>query len=188
MNLASRPEISDLPIVGIAGITFKVSDLTKARAFYQGVLGLAEAFKLQDDSGDVRSVYFKVNDEQYIEVTPDLEADELIRQARIVFQSSDVETLHAVYNARGVHTGRIEIGRDGNPVFHVPDPEGNSLSFLQYVDGSQQVRAHGRFLDSDRVSRHIPHVGVMIKQPATTLPFYYEKLGFSQGRLPGERR
>ena len=122
MNFSSEAVISDVPILGIAGITFKVSDLTKAGAYYQGVLGLPEAFKLQDASGNTVSIYFKVNDEQYVEVTPDLKHGELVRQARVVFESSDVETLHAVYTARGVNTGKLEIGPDGNPVFHHRKP------------------------------------------------------------------
>ena len=42
-QVASAPS-GDLPIVGIAGIAFRVGDLEKARRYYQGVLGLAEAY------------------------------------------------------------------------------------------------------------------------------------------------
>jgi hypothetical protein len=93
------------------------------------VLGLFEAFELKDALGTTTSIYFKVNDDQYVEVTPNLKPGELIRQSRVVFQSSDVEVLHAVYTARGLNTGRIEIGADGNPVFHIVDPEGNRIVF-----------------------------------------------------------
>jgi len=63
---------SDLPILGIAQVTNKVSDLDKARAYYGGVLGFLEAFDLKDAAGKVTSAYFKVNDDQYIELTPNL--------------------------------------------------------------------------------------------------------------------
>src|ERR1051326_2378061 len=137
--------MSDLPILGIAGVTFRVSDLSKARAYYSGVLGLPEAFYSNDASGDTASVYFKVNDDQYIEVIPNLRPGELVRQARVVFQSSDVETLHAVYRSRGLNAGNIEFGADGNPFFRIVDPEGNNLDFLQYVSTSQQVKACGKY-------------------------------------------
>ena len=39
---------TDLPLVGLAGITFRVSDLDKARRYYQGVLGFPEAFTLKE--------------------------------------------------------------------------------------------------------------------------------------------
>jgi hypothetical protein len=64
MKLADTAVISDLPVDGIAGITFKVSSLAKARGFYGSVLGLFEAFELKDALGTTTSIYFKVNDDQ----------------------------------------------------------------------------------------------------------------------------
>ena len=46
-----------VPLVGIANITFKVSDLDKARAYYQGVLGLPEAFEIKNGSDKAISAY-----------------------------------------------------------------------------------------------------------------------------------
>jgi catechol 2,3-dioxygenase-like lactoylglutathione lyase family enzyme len=178
-------ESESVPLVGIANITFKVSNLDKARAYYHGVLGLAEAFDIKDASGKVTGAYFKVNDDQYIEVTPNLKPGELIREARVVFQSSDLEKLHKIYVERGLKPGRIEKGPDGNPVFRVMDPEGNALDFLQYVPGSQQGRAFGKFLSDTRISGEISHVGIMMKDRAKGRPFY-EKLGFENARMiPG---
>jgi len=73
------PSLDELPIIGIANVTFKVSDLDKARAYYEGILGFAEAFDLKDRSGKVTSAYFKVNDDQYIEIIPTLKPGELNR-------------------------------------------------------------------------------------------------------------
>jgi catechol 2,3-dioxygenase-like lactoylglutathione lyase family enzyme len=177
-----------VPIVGIAQVTFKASNLAKSRAYYQGVLGLPEAFDVKDAAG-VTSAYFKVNDDQYIEITPTLKAGEIIREARVVFQSSDLEKLHEIYTQRGLSPGRIAKGPDGNPVFRVKDPEGNNLDFLQYVSGSKQTVARGKFLNHERLSTHILHVGIMIKDRASAIPFYQDKLGFEMGRtVPGGKR
>jgi lactoylglutathione lyase len=174
-----------VPLVGIANITFKASDLDKSRAYYQGVLGLPEAFDIKDSSGKTTSAYFKINDDQYIEVTPNLKSGELIREARVVFQSSDLDKLRAIYVDRGLQPGKIENGPDGNPVFRVVDPEGNALDFVQYVAGSQQSLARGKFLSATRLTTHISHVGVMMKDRATGMPFYL-KLGFENSRtIPG---
>src|SRR5436190_18558361 len=89
----------DVPLVGIAGITFRVSDLDKARRYYQGVLGLAEAFTTSDSAGRATSVFFKVNDDQYIEVVLGLVPGAINRQARITFQSTDLNRLRDVYAA-----------------------------------------------------------------------------------------
>ena len=45
------PTPETLPILGIAGITFRVSNLERARRYYEGVLGLPEAFTLKDEIG-----------------------------------------------------------------------------------------------------------------------------------------
>ena len=120
-----------VPLVGIANITFKVSDLDKARAYYQGVLGLPEAFDIKDASGKTISAYFKINDDQYIEVTPNLKPGELIREARVAFQSSDLEKLHAMYVERGLQPGRSKTVPTGIR-YSVVDPKEMLLDFLQY--------------------------------------------------------
>src|SRR6516225_9194358 len=157
------PSLDELPVMGIANVTFKVTDLDKARAYYKGILGFAEAFDLKDRSGKVTSAYFKVNDDQYIEVMPTLRPGELNREERVVFQSTDLEKLHALYKSRGLNPSKIQRGPDGNPVFRVVSPEGNSPDFLQYAEGSEQAKARGKFLTADRVSTHLWHVGIMTK-------------------------
>lgn len=183
----TAPSLAELPVVGIANVTFKVSDLAKSRAYYQGVLGLQEAFSLKDASGKVTSVYFKVNDDQYIEITPALKPGEIHRQARVAFESTDLDKLHSLYASRGLDPGKIEKGPDGNPVFRIVDLEGNNLDFLQYAPGSQQTLARGKFLDPGRASTHILHAGIMMKDSAKGNAFYREKLGFANGRLAGGR-
>ena len=54
-------------VTRLAGVSFKVADLEKARQFYTGILGLEEAFDLKDSNGVVQSIFFKVNDDQYLE-------------------------------------------------------------------------------------------------------------------------
>jgi catechol 2,3-dioxygenase-like lactoylglutathione lyase family enzyme len=181
---AAQPPV---PIVGIAQVTFKTADLAKSRAYYQGVLGLPEAFTVKDDVG-VTSAYFKVNDDQYVEITPTLKPGELIRQARVVFESTDLKKLHATYAERGLNPSAITTGPDGNPVFRVKDPEDNTLDFLQYVPSSKQGRARGKLLTPDRLSTHLWHVGIMSKDRAKSTPFYKDMIGLENGRnVPGGR-
>lgn len=178
------PAEPTVPIVGIAQVTFKSSDLAKSRAYYSGVLGLPEAFTLKDGTG-VTSAFFKVNDDQFIEITPTLKPGELIRQERVVFQSADLEKLHAIYTERGLNPTSIAKGPDGNPVFRVKDTEGNNLDFLQYAAGSKQMQARGKMLDAGRLTTHIWHVGIMQKDRAVSSAFYRDKLGFGNGRDAG---
>jgi lactoylglutathione lyase len=187
--VAQQPApVEDVPILGLAGITFRVTDLERARRYYTGVLGLAEAFGLRDGTGKVASVFFKVNDDQYVEVTPDLEPGGVNRQARVVIQSSDLPRLHRIYAGRGLNPGPIAQGPDGNPVFRIEGPDNARLDFIQYVPGSLQTMARGRFLSADRVSTHLWHVGIYTSDAASRTAFYEQKLGLAGGRdLPGGR-
>ena len=178
----------DVPLVGIASITFRVSDLDKARRYYQGVLGLPEAFTTSDNSGRAASVFFKVNDDQYIEVVPGLAPSAINREARVTFQSTDLNRLHDVYAARSLNPSAISRGLDGNPVFRVIGPDDATLDFVQYAPGSKQTLARGKFLDPRRVSTHLQHVGIYTKNRESVVPFYQDKLGFARGRdVPGTR-
>jgi catechol 2,3-dioxygenase-like lactoylglutathione lyase family enzyme len=178
----------ELPILGLAGITFRVSDLEKARRYYMGVLGFAEAFTVKDSAGQVTSAFFKINDDQYVEVVPDLKPGEIHRQARVMIQSSDLERLHRLYQSRGLNPRPIAPGPDGNPVFRVTGPDSARIDFVQYAPDSEQGRARGRFLSPDRISTHLWHVGIYTSDRAAGRVFYEEKLGFARGRdLPGGR-
>lgn len=176
---APPPSLQELPVMGIANVTLKVADLDKARSYYKGVLGFAEAFDLKDHSGKVTSAWFKVNDDQFIEIIPTLKPGELNRQERVVFQSTDLKKLHGLYAARGLNPGAIQKGPEGNLVFRVVSPEGNNLDFLQYAKSSEQTKVRGKFLSTDRIATHLLHVGIMTKNPDTAGPFYREKLGFT---------
>jgi catechol 2,3-dioxygenase-like lactoylglutathione lyase family enzyme len=179
---------TDLPILGLAGITFRVSDVDNARRYYQGVLGFREAFTLKDATGGIASIFFKVNDDQYVEVVQGLQRGSIDRQVRVSFQSSDLVRLHGIYTARGLHPSPITKGPDGNPVFRVMGPDNALLDFVEYVPGSQQTLARGRFLEPGRISTHLWHVGIYTKDRDSISSFYQDKLGFARGRdLPGGR-
>jgi len=177
-----------LPIAGLAGITFKVSNLDQARGYYAGVLGFAEAVTLTDASGAVASAFFKVNDDQFIEVTPTLGPGELRRLARVVVESTDLRRLHGIYASRGLNPSPIDEGPDGNPVFRVIGPDDAAIDFLEFAPGSRWSATRGRLLGEDRLSTHLWHVGIYTSDRASRTVFYEEKLGLAGGRdLPGGR-
>ena len=176
----TTPALPPVPLLGLAQVTVKAADLAKSRKYYNGVLGFAEAFDIKDASGKVTSAYFKINDDQYIEVTPNLKPEDIMRMARLVFESSDLDKLHAIYVERGLNPTPISKGGDGNPVFEVIGPSDAHLDFFQIVPGSQQARARGKFLDPGRLSTHLGHVGIYTQDRTAAGPFY-QKIGFVGG-------
>ena len=103
-----------------------------------------------------------------------------MRFGRLVFESSDLEKLHAMYVERGLNPSPITKGGDGNPVFEVICANDAHFDFFQVVPGSQQALARGKFLDAGRISTRIGHVGIYGAGGPV-----YQKLGFNGSRVPG---
>lgn len=185
---ASIHAADELPITGIAHVGFRITDLESSRAYYSGVLGLAEAFDLKDSSGKVTAAYFKVNDDQFVELIPGLPENENNRLAHVAFVTTDLEGLRRTYDGRGMNPSAIGNFPDGTRGFSVKDPEGAELRFVEYTPKSQQALARGKFLDLRRFSTHIYHVGIFSADRAVMTAFYKDKLGFDAGRnVPGGR-
>ena len=182
---APEDGVSDLPILGLAQVTFKVSDMEKSRAFYGGILGYPEAFRLRDPATKAWSIYYKINDDQFVELVPGLRTDELVREPRIAIEAADLRKLRAIYVERGLSPTPIKKGVDGNPVFRIVAPNGYPFDFLQYAPNSQQSKLRGKLLTSERISTKMLHSGTFANNDAMR-DFVQNKLGFGR-RLPGGR-
>jgi catechol 2,3-dioxygenase-like lactoylglutathione lyase family enzyme len=169
----------DLPITGISHVNFRVSDLEAARAFYTGVLGYPEAFAMKKMDGSLSNISLKVNDTQFIELSPGLKPEETNRLTHVSLVTSDMPTLHRMLTERGLNPTPLRpAGQDGTLGIRIADPDGNPIEFTQYLPGSMHAQARGKFLDPHRVSTHILHAGVGTKHPEAALAFYEGKLGF----------
>jgi catechol 2,3-dioxygenase-like lactoylglutathione lyase family enzyme len=163
------------PILGVAHIALKTNDLAGARAFYEKDLGFQEAFKI----GDV--TYFKVNDHQYIELSPDLKSEAEDRLSDIAFETTDVRQLRDYLASKGVEVpAAVATGPDGNLSFTFADPNGHLVEFVQYVPGSFETRNLGKFVPASRISQRISHVGYTVNDRAATDHLFRDILGFHE--------
>jgi catechol 2,3-dioxygenase-like lactoylglutathione lyase family enzyme len=178
----STPALAqDQLVTRLAGESFKVADLEKARQFYNGILGLEEAFDLKDSNGVVQSIFFKVNDEQYLEFSSG--APEKFELEHLSFLSPDLKKSAAILSKEGITPGKITRSADGNLFFTIKDPDQVELDFVQYMPGSQQIKHRGKS-NGIAVSDHLQHVGLAPSDNAVTLAFYRDKLGFQQFSVP----
>ena len=161
------------PIVGVAHIALETDDLPAARKFYGSGLGFEEPFKLD------KAAFFKVNDHQYIKVSPDLKSETQDRLSHIAFETT-VSRNYAIIWRAGVSPCPPELkpDPDGNLTMMLEDPDGHHVEFVQYMPGSLLSRNFGKFLRADRVSTRIIHVGVTVKDQAAADRFYKDILGF----------
>jgi catechol 2,3-dioxygenase-like lactoylglutathione lyase family enzyme len=172
------------PIVGVAHIGLRTDDMAAARKFYTGVLGFQEPFSLDkpaSEGGGLLLTYFKVNDHQYIEMFPELTDPKMDRLSHISFETTDAEQLRAYLASKGVKVpDKLEPMEDGNRGFDVSDPDGYDVEFVQFMPGSLHSKSFGKFLPDTRISQHIIHVGMVIKDQTAADKFYKDILGFKE--------
>lgn len=173
----SLPAADALPISGIGHAAYLVSDLAKADAFYRDTLGFPRAFELKNDAGEINLVYYKVNDNQFLEIFPTLKPGRDERFSHVCLATTDIDQLHAMLRARGLNPPAIADGRDGSRRFVIQDPEGTRLEFQQYVPGSAQLKAR-TVATPRRISARLRHVGIKIRDEAAAMKFYRDTLGF----------
>jgi catechol 2,3-dioxygenase-like lactoylglutathione lyase family enzyme len=169
------------PIIGVSHIGLKTDDLAAARKFYTNVLGFSEAFSLNKPSGLLLLTYFKVNDHQFIEVFPEKGDTTEGQLSHIAFETTNAEQLRAYLASRGVPVpAKLDPMLDGNRGFEVKDPDGHTIEFVQLMPGSLHTRDFGKHLPDTRISQHIIHVGVTVRDRAAADKFYKDILGFQQ--------
>ena len=175
-NAPTRPRI-----LGISHAAFYVTDMAKARAFYEGFFGYAEPFTLPRKHGG-ELVWIKINDRQTIELFPGSEvAPGTNRLYHIALETDDAEAMRVYLKSKGVAVpDKTPVGKIGNANYFIKDPNGNTVEIVQYLPKSWTLREKGRFLPETRISPRIRHVGVMVGQLDASLKFYGDILGFKE--------
>jgi lactoylglutathione lyase len=171
----------ELPLLGLAHVGFRVSDLDKAREFYQKVLGYEEAFDLKAPDGHIALAYFKVNDNQFIEIFPGIPPGKTVMMTHVAFYTDDIDRLHKMMEDRGVSPGKINSGKDGNRNFGVRPPPGQNLEFLefvQYMPDGWHRQSQGKALGERRISTHLEHAGIIATDFAAARHFFVDQMGF----------
>jgi lactoylglutathione lyase len=168
-------------IVGISHAAFYVTDLAKARAFYEGFLGYASPYSLPRKDGS-ELVWIKINDRQTIELFPGAEVTpQTDRLYHIALETDDAEGMRRYLATRGVKVpDKTGVGKIGNKNYFIKDPNGNTVEIVEYLPAGWTVREKGNFLPATRISPRIRHVGVMVGQLEASLKFYGDILGFKE--------
>ena len=168
-------------ILGVSHAAFYVSDMAKARAFYEGFLGFESPFSIPLPSGG-DLVWIKINDRQTVELFPGSEvAAGAERLFHVALEVDDADAMRLYLRSRGVAVPTsTAIGKIGNKNYFVKDPSGNIVEIVQYQPDGWTVREKGRHLPDTRISRRMMHVGVMIAQLDSAITFYRDILGFRE--------
>lgn len=177
LGMAGEP----LPILGLASVGLLVSDLEKSRAFYHNVLGFEEAFDAKSADGSVSVAFFKVNDHQFIELSPGLTPGPSPAMTHIALLTDDLETLRRLLEKRGAKPGAVgKRLQDGNLSCAIHDLPGQNLKYLefvQYLPNSPEIQSKGKSLGPNRISLRFDHAGIIATDYAAARAFYVETFG-----------
>jgi catechol 2,3-dioxygenase-like lactoylglutathione lyase family enzyme len=169
-------------LLGLAHVGFRVADLDQARTFYHGVLGYEEVHDLKAPDGQINIAFFKVNDNQFIEIYPGVPAGQKVMMTHIAFYTDDIEKLHRMMEACGVSPGKIGLTKGGERSFGIRPPPGMNLEFLeftQYMPGGWHMQSKGKALGEHRISTHLEHAGIIATDFETARHFWVDQMGFT---------
>jgi catechol 2,3-dioxygenase-like lactoylglutathione lyase family enzyme len=180
--LLAADDIKRPRILGVAHMALYVSDLAKARAFYEDFLGFAEPYTLprKDGTGD-RIAFIKINEEQYLELfaEPPQHSDGQLNHISVY--TDDARGMRDYLAARGVKVpATVGKGQIKNSNFNINDPDGHTVEIVQYEADGWTVRERGKFLPDTRISTQMAHVGVLINELEPAMKFYRDILGFQE--------
>ncbi|PYX92438.1 MAG: bleomycin resistance protein [Acidobacteria bacterium] len=178
--LRAADEVKRPHILGISHMAVYVSDLQKARAFYKDFLGYEEPYTLKRDDGTDRIAFIKINEDQYLELfAEDPKQDGHLNH--ISFFTDSAGDMRAYLAAKGVKVPeKVGKGKIGNSNFNITDPDGHTVEIVQYQPDSWTRREKGKHMPDTRISMHIPHVGVLVRQLDASQKFYGDILGFQE--------
>lgn len=139
-------------ITGIGHVAFRITDLDRALAFYCGVLGFREAFRL-DREGEPSPwiVYLQIAPGHFIELFPGAAqaGPQPGRDAGYNHFCLLVDDIQATVRELGTRGLQIEgepaKGLDTNYQYWVTDPDGNRIELMQIMDTSPHAAADARW-------------------------------------------
>lgn len=172
-----------LPLLGLARVTIRVSDLDQARAFYSGVAGFQDTYDVRSADGSIAAAYFKINDRQFLEVVPGLKSGDPRPMAGFAIRTDQLQRLHQMLKGRGLHPGKIHLDRDGGRGFMLTDLPGQNLDYLEFVEyGPKSLAEQTKVQNQDdhRLSTNLEHVGIIATDFDTAYNFYVKTLGFHE--------
>jgi len=176
-----KTEVKRPKIMGVAHVALYVKNMDQARAFYKDLLGFAEPYSLKKTNSDELTLtFFKINDRQLIEIFPEKTPD-IDRFYHFAVETDDAEGMRQYLASKGIKVPeKISAGRTGNLNYFVTDPNGIICEIVQYTPNGWTMQNLGKDMPDTRISRHMPHVGIMVADLDSAMKFYRDILGFKE--------
>jgi catechol 2,3-dioxygenase-like lactoylglutathione lyase family enzyme len=177
LSLSAQAPPARPKVLGVAHYSIFVSDLAKARAFYEDFLGYEEAFTLPKADGTVQMAFVKINDHQYVELVNEPNKGEG-QLNHLGIYTDDVERMRQYLASRGIKVpDQVTRNRIGNKKISVVDPDGHTLEIVEYLPESWTGKDSGKHMPPTRISDRMMHAGILVGNLDAAARFYGGILG-----------
>ena len=129
-------------------VALRVRDVAKSLAFYEGVLGLREAFRVNKEDGSLALMYLQFGPDQFVELfeggDEGHQPEPAPRGSGFLHFCVTVEDLRATLQAlreKGMEIGEPRTGTSGATVYFIEDPDGNKIELAELNEQSQTRQA-----------------------------------------------
>jgi catechol 2,3-dioxygenase-like lactoylglutathione lyase family enzyme len=167
-------------ILGIDHVSFYTTAPDGVKTLYGRTLGLASSAPVEP-GGLMRYMVGR----QWVGFSAAPDPNSTNRMDHVAFATSNVAALREFLIAKGVSVSAIENRADHTMSVSVKDPEGNHIEFVERAKGEIPAAP-----PDSAVSRHMIHVGFLVRNRDVEDHFYRDLLGFHLywhgGMKPGE--
>ena len=160
-------------IVGIDHVSIYVSDTNRSSRFYSDVLGLASCPRIT--GSDSCFLVQPTGQRIVLRRAPTQTGNDSLKNwvAEVAFATDNVTEMRRYLLSQGIAASRIRSDPDGVRSFVVPDPEGNSIAFVQ-----RSLSKIAEAKASKQIGSHLIHAGFVVKDMKAENHFYVDLLGF----------
>ena len=131
-------------IVGVNHVGIAFDDLDAAVEYYTETLGYPEAFRIENDAGEVALVYVQVSQGTFVELQPTNEnRGPGINHFGVVVD--DMDAAISMWRDRGVEVQDARSSSTNAILSNVFDPNGNRMELLELPPESEHARAMSRW-------------------------------------------
>jgi catechol-2,3-dioxygenase len=123
--------VDPFPLRGLRHLAIKVSDMARARAFYEGLLGMKVVWEPDPDNVYLTSGSDNLALHKVVEGRKEERDTVLDHFGFLVEEVRQVKEMEAAFRKGGVKIVHpFKVHRDGSASFYMSDPEGNVIQIL----------------------------------------------------------
>ena len=136
-------------------VAFRVRDVARSLAFYEGVLGFREAFRVNRPDGRLGLIYVQFGADQFVELfeggdgerQPD-PAPDGTGYLHFCITVEDLDAALAVLRRKGMAVAEPRTGTSGARIYFIEDPDGNKIELAEMnaLSQTRQAAAKARWL------------------------------------------